>query len=160
MFVKKIILRFVIILLISFMTIPVFAKELVTLENIVGKTDNEEVVLNTLDKIDVNFNDLGQQVTYKIKLKNNTDAVLYVNDLIAEGLSEDFIEFSLSEKSYNMKLAPGKTNEVEVTAKTLDITHAGRNVNDEITSFKFNNGNPEKAATVITFKDGKEVEAK
>ena len=26
--------------------------------------------------------------------------------------------------------------------------------------FKFNNGNPEKAATVITFKDGKEVEAK
>lgn len=28
------------------------------------------------------------------------------------------------------------------------------------TSFKFNNGNPEKAATVITFKDGKEVEAK
>lgn len=28
------------------------------------------------------------------------------------------------------------------------------------TSFKFNNGNPEKSATVITFKDGKEVEAK
>ena len=81
------------------MAIPVFAKELVSLESIVGKTDNKEVVLNATDSIDLHFNDLNQKATYKVKLKNNTDDVLYVNDLVTEDLSEEFIEFSLTEKS-------------------------------------------------------------
>ena len=142
------------LILVMFMAIPVFAKELVSLESIVGKTDNKEVVLNATDSIDLHFNDLNQKATYKVKLKNNTDDVLYVNDLVTEDLSEEFIEFSLTEKSYNAKLEPGKTKEVEVTAKTLDITHAGRNVNDEIT-LKFLLGekikNPETSSNWIIY---------
>ena len=142
------------LILVMFMAIPVFAKELVSLESIVGKTDNKEVVLNATDSIDLHFNDLNQKATYKVKLKNNTDDVLYVNDLVTEDLSEEFIEFSLTEKSYNAKLEPGKTKEVEVTAKTLDITHAGRNVNDEIT-LKFLLGekikNPETSSNWIVY---------
>ena len=148
------VVKLFILILVMFMAIPVFAKELVSLESIVGKTDNKEVVLNANDSIDLHFNDLNQKATYKVKLKNNTDDVLYVNDLVTEDLSEEFIEFSLTEKSYNAKLEPGKTKEVEVTAKTLDITHAGRNVNDEIT-LKFLLGekikNPETSSNWIIY---------
>lgn len=132
----KKITKYIFIVLLMVIAIPVFSKELVSLEKITGKTDNEEVVLNATDSIDLSFNDLNQKATYKVKLKNNTDEILYVNNVVTEDLSEAFINFSLSEKSLNAKLEPGKTKEVEVIAKTLDITHAGRNVNDEI-SLKF-----------------------
>lgn len=141
-------------ILMILLVVPVCAKELVSIENIVGKTDDNEVILNATGSIDVHFNDLNQKATYKVKIKNNTDDFLYVNDLITEDLSEDFIEFALTEKSYNAKLEPGKTKEVEVTAKTLDITHAGRNVNDEIT-LKFLLGekikNPETSSNWIVY---------
>ena len=40
---------------------------------------------------------------------------------------------SLDEKSVNASLEPGKEKVVEVQVKTLDITHAGRNLSDEVT---------------------------
>ena len=84
----KKITKYIFIVLLMVIAIPVFSKELVSLEKITGKTDNEEVVLNATDSIDLSFNDLNQKATYKVKLKNNTDDVLYVNDLITEDLSE------------------------------------------------------------------------
>lgn len=142
------------VFLIMLFAVPVFASDGVTVENIIGITLNENVVLNATDKIDVEFNDLKQNASYKITLKNNTDEVVYVNDVIAENLSEEFIEFSLTDKSLNTMIEPGKENVVEIEVKTLDITHAGRNVNDEIT-LKFLLGdsvvNPETSANWIVY---------
>lgn len=140
--------------LIMLFSVPVFAEDGVTIENIIGTTLNENVVLNATDKIDVAFNDLNQDASYKVTLKNNTDEVVYVNDVVVENLSEEFIEFSLTNKSLNTLIEPGKENVVEVEIKTLDITHAGRNVNKEVT-LKFLLGdsvvNPETSANWIVY---------
>lgn len=132
----------------------VFAKDAVTVEKIIGMSLNENVVLNATDKIDVVFNDLKQDASYKITLKNNTDEVVYVNDVVAENLSEEFIEFSLTDKSLNTMIEPGKESDIEVEIKTLDITHAGRNVNEEVT-LKFLLGdsvvNPETDSNWIVY---------
>ncbi|MBO5121469.1 MAG: hypothetical protein J6C28_07295 [Bacilli bacterium] len=150
---KKITKLFTVFLIMLF-AVPVFAEDGVTVENIIGTTLNENVVLNATDKIDVAFNDLKQDASYKITLKNNTDEVVYVNDVLAENLSEEFIEFSLTNKSLNTMIEPGKENVVEVEVKTLDITHAGRNVNEEVT-LKFLLGdsvvNPETSANWIVY---------
>ena len=134
--------------------VPVFAEEGVTIENIIGTTLNENVVLNATDSIDLAFNDLNQNASYKITLKNNTDEVIYVNDVIVENLSETFIDFTLTDKSLNTMIEPGKQSVVEVDVNTLDITHAGRNVNDEI-KLKFLLGdsiiNPETSTNFIIY---------
>ena len=62
---------------------------------------------------------------------------------------------------YIVKQAIEQAGSVEfedVVAALTNGTFTGLVTSSE--GFKFNNGNPEKAATVITFKDGKEVEAK
>lgn len=151
----KKITKYILIILIMIVAIPVFAKELLSVEKITGKTSDEAVVLNAADAIDLKLNDLNQKATYKIKLKNNTDKDLYINDIVTENISEEFIDFSLSEDSINEKVEPGKTKEVEVIVKTLDITHAGRNVDDEVT-LKFLLGdksikNPETSTNMITY---------
>ncbi|MBQ3511954.1 MAG: BspA family leucine-rich repeat surface protein [Bacilli bacterium] len=119
-------------ILIVFFVIPVFAKDSIIIKDITGETDNKNVIIEK-EEINISFNDLNQSATYTIKLENNTDKTLYVNDLQVEGISEEFIEFSLNEDSYNSKIAAGKTKSVEIDVKTLEITQAGRNVNDEIT---------------------------
>lgn len=146
--------KFVLVILMLFTAIPVFAEDTVTIENIMASTLNENVVLNATDSLDVSFNELNQDATYKVVLKNNTEDVLYVNDLVAENLSEEFIEFSLTDSSVNALLEPGKETEVEFQVKTLDITHAGRNVDDEVT-LKFLLGdsvvNPETSSNWIIY---------
>ena len=103
------------LILVMFMAIPVFAKELVSLESIVGKTDNKEVVLNATDSIDLHFNDLNQKATYKVKLKynHNIDSVNYkldpstINVKISKKVSsEKNIEYDLlNEDKLNKKLS-------------------------------------------------------
>ena len=114
---KKRILLLMLSLMI-FYSWPVFAKENVSVESIIGTTLNENVVLNATDSIDVSFNDLGQSALYKITLKNNTDKVIHVNDVLVENLSEEFIDFSLTDKSLNTMIEPGKENVIEVEVNT------------------------------------------
>ena len=54
--------------------------------------------------------------------------------------------------------AAGSLEYADVVAALTNGTFSGLVTSSE--GFKFKDGNPEKAATVITFKDGKEVEAK
>ena len=112
--------------------VPVFAKGTVSIEKLTGTTKHENVILNDAEKVDVSFNDLKQDATYKVELKNTTEDILYVNDLVVENLSENFVDFSLTDKSFNAALNPGTTKEIEFVVSTLDITGAGRNVNDEV----------------------------
>lgn len=149
---KKFINFIVIILIATFFAMPVFAEDGISITKIVGSSDNSNVVLNATDKIDIQFNELEQSAIYDITLKNNTDKVIYIHDVISENLSEEFIDFSLSANSVDKKIEPNKEVSVGVLVETLDLTHAGRNVDDEV-SLKLVYGNspinPNTSSNVI-----------
>ena len=147
---KKIIKLFLVTIL--FMTMPVFAeeqptitkepetivteetvKEPIIIKSVKAETEDKKVQLRETEGLDIVFNELNQTATYTVKLENTSNEVLYVNDLEVENLSEEFISFSLSPKSVNAKIEPGKSKEIEVIVKTLDISQSGRNVNDDVT---------------------------
>lgn len=107
-------------------------KKPILLVSVSGKTE-DSVVLNSTDSIDLDFNDLNQEVVYTIKLKNTSKNKMYVNDLIVDGITDDFIEFVLSDKSMNAKIAPGEEKEIKVLARTLKQTHAGKNYDGDVT---------------------------
>lgn len=147
---KKILKIFLI--MIMFMAMPVFAeeqqnitkesetiiseetvKEPIIIKSVQAETKDKKVQLRETEGLDIVFNELNQTATYTVKLENTSDEVLYVNDLEVENLSEEFISFSLSPNSVNAKIEPGKSKDIEVIVKTLDISQAGRNVSDDIT---------------------------
>lgn len=129
---KKVI-KILMVVLVMLFVIPVFAESGVSVLKIKGASENSEVILNVTDKIDVEFNELEQNVVYNITLKNNTNKTIYVHDVAIENLSEEFINFSLVEKSLNTKIEVDKEEDINVLVETLDIDHAGRNVDEEIT---------------------------
>ncbi|MBQ3511643.1 MAG: BspA family leucine-rich repeat surface protein [Bacilli bacterium] len=108
-------------------------KEPIIIKSVKAETEDKKVQLRETEGLDIVFNELNQTATYTVKLENTSNEVLYVNDLEVENLSEEFISFSLSPKSVNAKIEPGQSKEIEVIVKTLDISQAGRNVNDDVT---------------------------
>ena len=119
---------------------------------------NEEKGANLLYFIVKNhsFVDGNKRIAASIFLyfleRNN---ILYVNDLKTSNLSEDFIQIFLDDKSFNKKIAPGKEEYVTFQVKTVDISGAGRNVNDEVnlnfilSEKKF--GNPDTSNRYIVY---------
>ena len=96
-------------------------------------SNSDGVISNDDNSVDVIFNDLEQDVKYQTTIYNNTDKVLYVNDINLKNISEDFINARLDSKSSNMMVEPGGSSLITFYVRTLKEEGAGRNLNDNIT---------------------------
>ena len=123
--------KIILVILMIFISYPVFAKNNISVEGIKLINSTEELTASD-DKIDISFNDLEQYAKYEVVLKNNTEDNLFINDIDISKVSEDFIHFILDEDSIGTKINAGKTAKVNVLVKTLEIEGAGKNTNDKI----------------------------
>lgn len=130
---SKIKIKVIVALLIMLFAVPVFAAGEVSVESISGSSKDNEVIFNANDQVDIQFNDLEQSAEYEFTLKNNTNKAVYVRDIVVENLSEEFIDFSIDDEFVDKQIESGATEKINVLVETLDISHAGRNVNDQIT---------------------------
>lgn len=123
---------FFIIMICMFLT-PVYAKEEpIYIKGPLNSKIGEGVVSNDKEKVDLEFNDLGQGAKYEAVIYNDTNKKMYVNDLEVSGLSEKFIEFKLDSKSENIMIEPNNSTKVSFSVNTLLEEGAGRNLDDNI----------------------------
>ena len=123
---------FFIIMICMFLT-PVYAKEEpIYIKGPLNSKIGEGVVSNDKEKVDLEFNDLGQDAKYEAVIYNDTNKKMYVNDLEVSGLSEKFIEFKLDTKSENIMIEPNSSTKVSFSVNTLFEEGAGRNLDDNI----------------------------
>ena len=134
---SKIKIKVIVALLIMLFAVPVFAACEVSVESISGSSKDNEVIFNANDQVDIQFNDLEQSAEYEFTLKNNTDKAVYVQDIVVENLSEEFIDFSIDDEFVDKKIESGATEKINVLVETLDISHAGRNVNKKRLTYNY-----------------------
>ena len=148
--IKKILL-FIMISIFCFVPV-VSAKEDVVVKSI-KVVDSSDEALNSVKKINVEFNDLDQFVQYKIVLKNNTKKDLYTNSLNVEGSSKNFVKYTLDDKSRSKIIKANGEEEILITIQTFNTKGAGRNLSDNI-SFKLllndKIENPNTSSNLIT----------
>lgn len=80
----------------------------------------------------VQFNELGQEVTYKILLKNNTDKPYPLVDLSVPLTEYGFVEYEFEGLEINDLLEANEEKEIVLTLKTVDNDVYARNFKEEL----------------------------
>lgn len=93
---------------------------------------SDGVASNNVASIDLTFNDLGQYAKFETIIYNDTDEIMYVNDINVEGLSESYVNVVLDDNSKNEQIEAGGASLVSFYVKTLSEEGAGKNLDDEV----------------------------
>lgn len=84
------------------------------------------------DMFSVQFNDVGQEVSYKISLKNNTDKPYPLVDLSVPLTEYGFVEYEFEGLKINDLLDANEEKEIILTLKTVDNDVYARNFKEEL----------------------------
>lgn len=123
-------------MVICFLTINsfVFAKNEVSVLKVEPYFNEESGVIGNYkdDIFEVKFNELGQEVSYKILLKNNTNEDLPVVSLSVPLTKYQFVDYEFEGLAVNDLLKANEEKEVILTLKTLENQGFARNFTEDL----------------------------